>query len=346
MKIARWREKYDQIPEDTKDPGLLKAKKSLKKKMPTRRSNEQYWNEAQFHKLCAAPPGKLYSRGPLALAAAGLHARRLARSRPDPPAGGQAADGPRPHRGRPEGTRSDADDALAGGLRDAGAAAARRPRSWPRSKRPPRPKRPKPPSGSISPSVSPKRSRSWREADRPYKPLFARPTENLAKLLLFRGIHPLYAVFLVNQLGIADRNERIQAMESVLELPGSVAHFVRVPRQDELPPGPLATLRLDPHLLQLGLATPEELSPMRPTTRRDDGHAPPFRRRGAEMGADAGRQAPPAVRLRFSPASTTCGPRRSGRRASCCSSAATSTSTSPARPCKSRRGCSSATCCG
>jgi hypothetical protein len=80
------------------------------------------------------------------------------------------------------------------------------------------------------------------------------------KLLLFRGIHPLYAVFLMNQLGIADRNERIQAMESVLELPRSVGHFVRVPRQDELPPGPLATIRLDPQLLQLGLATPEEMS--------------------------------------------------------------------------------------
>ena len=38
VKIARWREKYDQIPEDTKDPGLMKAKKALKKKMPTRRA--------------------------------------------------------------------------------------------------------------------------------------------------------------------------------------------------------------------------------------------------------------------------------------------------------------------
>ena len=34
VKIARWREKYDQIPEDTKDPGLMKAKKAMKKKMP------------------------------------------------------------------------------------------------------------------------------------------------------------------------------------------------------------------------------------------------------------------------------------------------------------------------
>ena len=35
--ILRWKEKYDQIPEDTRDPGLLKAKKALKKKKPTRR---------------------------------------------------------------------------------------------------------------------------------------------------------------------------------------------------------------------------------------------------------------------------------------------------------------------
>ena len=65
VKIARWREKYDQIPEDTKDPGLLKAKKALKRKMPKRRETEQYWNEAQFEKLRAATPGKLSSKGPL-----------------------------------------------------------------------------------------------------------------------------------------------------------------------------------------------------------------------------------------------------------------------------------------
>ena len=65
VKIARWHEQYDKIPEDTKDPGLMKAKKAMKRKMPHRRDNEQYWNEAQFQKLVAAPPGKLYSRGPL-----------------------------------------------------------------------------------------------------------------------------------------------------------------------------------------------------------------------------------------------------------------------------------------
>ena len=126
VKIARWREKYDQIPEDTKDPGLMKAKKALKKKMPTRRANEQYWNEAQFNKLCAAPPGNLYSRGPLPwrLLAYMLDAspevdiiRRLV---------GKRLDGPRPHRGWTARTRSATDDALADRLRDARTATAHR----------------------------------------------------------------------------------------------------------------------------------------------------------------------------------------------------------------------------
>jgi hypothetical protein len=90
----------------------------------------------------------------------------------------------------------------------------------------------------------------------------AYPTPELSRLVLFRGVNPLYGMFLVNQLGIADRQERIQAMESVLELPNSVAHFVRVPRQDRMPPGPLATERLDEQLLRFGLAVAEELRPM------------------------------------------------------------------------------------
>ena len=55
VKLMRWREKYDSIPEDTKDPQLRKAKKALKKKMPKRRSTEQYWTEAQFDKLRSHP---------------------------------------------------------------------------------------------------------------------------------------------------------------------------------------------------------------------------------------------------------------------------------------------------
>ncbi len=65
VRIARWKAQYDQIPENTKDPNLIKAKKRLKKKMPTRSPQVQYWNEEQFQKLIAAPPAKLASRGEL-----------------------------------------------------------------------------------------------------------------------------------------------------------------------------------------------------------------------------------------------------------------------------------------
>jgi len=63
VKIARAKAKYDQIPEDTKDPKLREMKKKLKKKLPTRRSTEQYWSEEQFWKLKDMPPGRLASRG-------------------------------------------------------------------------------------------------------------------------------------------------------------------------------------------------------------------------------------------------------------------------------------------
>ena len=67
-----------------------------------------------------------------------------------------------------------------------------------------------------------------REAGAPpaYKAMFAYPTAELPKLLRLRGINPLYGVYLVNQLGIASREERLQAFESVLEMPGSVAKHV------------------------------------------------------------------------------------------------------------------------
>src|SRR5205823_6596823 len=86
-----------------------------------------------------------------------------------------------------------------------------------------------------------------------YVPVRAHPTPALDSLLVFRSIHPLYGAFLLDHLGIADRSERIQALESVLEMPRPLLRYVRVPFPDQLPPGPLATERLDPELIQRGL---------------------------------------------------------------------------------------------
>jgi hypothetical protein len=73
-------------------------------------------------------------------------------------------------------------------------------------------------------------------------------------------VNPLYGVFLTQQLGIADQSERLQALESVLGFPGSISRFVRVPTLQELPPGQLATTRLDEMLLRLGIVSAEQLT--------------------------------------------------------------------------------------
>lgn len=63
VKIARYKEKMAYIPEDTKDPLLIKKLKQLKKKMPKRRTTVQYWNENHFTQLIEAPPTHLASQG-------------------------------------------------------------------------------------------------------------------------------------------------------------------------------------------------------------------------------------------------------------------------------------------
>jgi hypothetical protein len=246
VKILRWREKYDQIPEDTKDPGLRKAKKALKKKMPKRRANEQYWSEQQFEKLTQAKPTRLRSRGPLPwrLLAHMLQAspevdrvRRLVDKRLMDSKYLAAA-------------QKDLDRMLMV-LWTAGYVELEPP--------PPRKQEDAEAGESTSGAGG---AGSGDSADAPpveYHPVRAHPTPALDQLQLLRGINPLYGIFLINQLDIADRNERIQAMESVLELPGSVLRNVRVPPPDQLPPGPLAVNRLDGQLLQLGLASAEEL---------------------------------------------------------------------------------------
>lgn len=275
VKILRWKKQYDTIPEDTKDPALRQAKKKLKKKMPTRRKTEQYWNEAQFAKLTTAPPGKLASKGqlPWRLLAYLLQIspeverlrvvvrkrlmdeKHLARAEetldrmlitlraggfvtlePEPP----ARDGDGKASASTEASPTDPQQAAAGTL-EALLSEAREQ------------------AGTIQPDGS--RRTSPREAQSEYRPDLAHPTADLDQLLIFRSINPIYGAYLTKHLGIADDEERIQALESVLEVPGSMARHLRVPPLDELPPGPLALTRLDPELIRRGLVTAEDLQP-------------------------------------------------------------------------------------
>ena len=264
VKISRWKDKFDQIPENTKDPGLLKAKKRLKKKMPKRRATEQYWSEEQFNKLRMAPASHLASRGPLPWRLLSYmleaspdvsHVRTLVQKRLMDPK-------------RLERANRDLDQMLLtlwrAGYVTLDPEPIERDESETQAAQ----------SGEAKPSkttelfgmalggagaTADKSGQESENEELPYQAMFAHPTERLDLLRMFRGVNPMYGVFLINQLGIADRAERIQAMESVLELPRSIGPAVRVPRQEFLPPGPLATTRLDVQLLQLGLATAEEL---------------------------------------------------------------------------------------
>lgn len=263
VKINRWKEKYDQIPEDTKDPQLLRMKKDLKRKMPQRRPDEVYWTEAQFWKLKNSPPTKLVSRGhlPWRLLAYMLQAspevepiRRLVSKRlmesgriaselrylnrmlltlwragfvelePTPPASAFAVVPKKPSIDRSA-------------------------TSW------------EFPAKSTTDEEESSAQPESEGAETPeYQPVRAIPTEHIWKISVFRSVNPLYGVFLINQLGVANTQEILQAMESVLELPRSLMNYVRVPNYDDLPPGPLATTRLDPLLLELGLALPYQLT--------------------------------------------------------------------------------------
>ena len=285
VRIARWKEKYDSIPEDTKDPGLRKAKKALKKKQPKRREDVQYWSQRQFEQLSVAPSADLGSRAPLSwrllvylldvspdvsrirklvngrlLDEKGRKAQQRALDRalitlwrggyetldPKPPVALSRRDSEEETPSEEEAVEEVAIDeskSLASQLTFGQAAPS--PSPDPQAKQPAKAK-----SKAASLPSSPLDN---------YEAITATPSDSMSDLLLLRGVHPLYAMFLMKHLGIADRNERIMAFESLLDLSRSLGKSVRIPKQDELPPGPLQTTRLDDQLLKLGLATIDEL---------------------------------------------------------------------------------------
>jgi superfamily II DNA/RNA helicase len=287
VKILRFKERLNQIPENTKDPLLIKARKKLEKQMPTRRKTEQYWESVHFEKLQTAPPGKLFSKGQLPwrllsylleispdveLLRAVVRRRLMDAPRIDAGqksltkmlvtlwAGGYVRLDPPPPKPDEEKTTASTEQAQTAD----------------------RVEKPKPLGsfGSLLMQARGETQSSKAKADRSrrsdgqtdrlgqesgedfreiYQPRFAYPTPQLDNLLVFRSVNPLYGAFLVKQLGIADRDERVQALESVLDVPTSILRDVRVPRMKDLPPGPLATTRLDALLMERGLVTVEQL---------------------------------------------------------------------------------------
>jgi hypothetical protein len=256
---------------------LLKAKKQLKKKMPKRRAGETYWSQQQFVQLQEASSADLVSRGrlPWRLLAYLLGKspdvqpiRDLVGRRLLSPKGIEEAQrdlnrmlitlwtagyielDPKPRAAAPKkgppkaGEYSSKESATTEGvfgqlldqMRNPNEAAAEE-------------------DEVHDPTLI--ESRGYEVSD--YRPETATPTERLDRLVQLRSINPLFGVYVADQLAIADPDERIATLESVLEVPGTVARLARMPSLDDMPAGTLATTRLDPQLLQLGLATAEEL---------------------------------------------------------------------------------------
>jgi len=316
VRIARWKQQYDQIPEDTKDPNLIRMKKKLKKKMPTRRQNIAYWTEEQFQKVIDAPSANLSSKGqlPWRLLAFLLKSSdeihrlrsfvskrlldsnemvraqtRLTQCLQTMHAGGfieldpepeekfallernwpipEDLDGPvEANEAADEADGAEDQDAFGGDLVED---AEHTEESSDEEVEPST-------MGNFGallqealqtdqPAEEKKKAEKKRN-DTPeeapaYLPVTATPLPRMDDLLVFRGCHPLYGSFLLDHLALADRPERIQILESVLEVPGSVVPMVRVPRPDELPPGPLARHRIDPELIGRGLLVQADLDP-------------------------------------------------------------------------------------
>ncbi len=218
VRILRWKEKFDQIPEDTKDPVLRKKKKEMKRKKPERNSQRQYWGEGHFDRLKAAPPAKLYSKGPLPWR---LLAYLLEVS-PDV----ERIRGVIRKRLLDEARVVAGEKVLEQMLLTLHEA------------------------GYIALDSAPVKNEEGKY-DPGFRAALAKPQATMAKLLVFRSIHPLYGAFLLDQIGPASWEERVQALESVLEVPRPLLKYLRVPK--DLAPGPLETTRIRPALEQRGL---------------------------------------------------------------------------------------------
>jgi len=283
VRILRWREKYDQIPEDTRDPGLLRAKKDLKRKMPTRSPNRQYWTEGQFERLRTASPLDLASQGVLpwrmlayllGLSPDVEKVRQLVRRRLTDPKRAEQGEKDLDRmlrtlhamgavRLEPE---PPPPDSITPGVKPAGEATVEQPAA------------PAPPPRRSAMEVLlhealasqykvtgkgpiPIAEAAVAAGPPTYRAERAVPTDRLAVLFGFRGINPVYALFLIEKFGLADPCERMQALESVLELPRALIRSVRVPHPDRLPPGPLAREFLDAELVTRGVIAAGDLYP-------------------------------------------------------------------------------------
>ncbi|HUU83528.1 MAG TPA: DEAD/DEAH box helicase [Phycisphaerae bacterium] len=210
VKFVKWKKRYDQIDPNSKEPGLLRARKQLERKRPTRRKTEQYWVEGHFKQLIQAGPAKLFSRSMIPYQ---VLIYLLTKT---------------------------------GSLREA--------REF-LSKRFNKPERIEKFGEQLDFMLDNLSALGYltRAEDGEAVTL----NESIYRLVDFRSVDPLYGAFLAERLARGDFQEKLVALESVLEVPRAILRSVRLP--EDLPPGPLQTEVLEPLLIQMGvvLARPE-----------------------------------------------------------------------------------------
>ncbi len=280
VKIRKWKERYDKIDPNSKDPGLMRMRKEMEKKRPTRRKTEQYWGEGQFKTLIEAGAAKLQSRAMIPYSVLIFQLTRQ---------------GNLPEVRRFLGKRFNTADQLekfqlqldfmlsnlaslgyisGEGLlpaEDAAGTAESSDGADERRVEPVQPQSETLPEGAsrdaphelsaTAKAIMAKRAAAaaaagGANAEKPEPPRFRAThvtlNESIWKLLHFRSVDPLYGAFLCETLLRANDDEKMLALESVLETPPQIARRGRLPW--DLPKGPLQEYELEPLMIAMGVA--------------------------------------------------------------------------------------------
>ncbi len=208
-RIAKWRRKYEQIDPNSRDPGLLRARKELERRKPTRRSTEQYWTEGQFRTLIQAGPARLVSRQMITYP---VLIYLLTKA----------------------GTLRDVRDFLSRRFNTPERIAGFQEQL-----------------GFMLANLAALGYLTRREEDD-----HVELHESIHRLLKFRSVDPLFGDWLREMLVRSSLEEKILALESVLDVAPTILRHVRIP---DLPKGPLQKQVLEPLLIRMGVtvARPE-----------------------------------------------------------------------------------------
>ena len=222
VKIYKWRKKYEQINPHSKDPGIMRMRKELERKRPTRRSTEQYWSEGQFKALIAAGPAKLASRSMIPYP---VLIYLLTRT----------------------GTLHEVREFL--------------------SKRFATPEHMERFTTQLDFMLANMQALGYltRSEDGDHVTLH----DNIRRLMNFRSVDPLFGTFVGEQLNYAGFDEKVLALEAVLEVPPAILRKVRIP--EDLPKGPLQEQVLEPLMVQMGVVIARPERPADEERYADDG---------------------------------------------------------------------------